>query len=158
MGHNSSNVGLVSYNDGVFNLTVNFRYVNTCKKSALLQKIKKVNHPFNVKVIAEANLLYYDKSSTLVSTLLKSYRDETGDLKSKPLAIGGGTYAKECKNIVAFGMQFPGWESNMHSPGESVKKEDLFKAMAIYARAIIDLGNAIKKWELNIKLGPNRFY
>lgn len=145
MGHNSSNVGLVSYNDGVFNLTVNFRYVNTCKKSALLQKIKKVNHPFNVKVIAEANLLYYDKSSTLVSTLLKSYRDETGDLKSKPLAIGGGTYAKECKNIVAFGMQFPGWESNMHSPGESVKKEDLFKAMAIYARAIIDLGNAIKK-------------
>ena len=42
-------------------------------------------------------------------------------------------------------MQFPGWESNMHSPGESTKKEDLFKGMSVYARAIVDLGNILKK-------------
>ena len=41
-------------------------------------------------------------------------------------------------------MQFPGWESNMHSPGESTRKEDLFKGMAIYARAIHDLGEKLK--------------
>ena len=41
-------------------------------------------------------------------------------------------------------MQFPGWESNMHSPGESTKKEDLFKGMSVYARAIVDLGNKLK--------------
>ena len=76
---------------------------------------------------------------------LKSYQDETGDLESKPLAIGGGTYAKEADNVVAFGMQFPGWESNMHSPGEAVKKEDLFKGMAVYARAIMYLGDILKK-------------
>ena len=80
----------------------------------------------------------------MISTLLKSYQDETGDKKSKPLAIGGGTYAKETINTVAFGMQFPGWESNMHSPSESVRKDDLIKGMAVYARAIYDLGQKIK--------------
>lgn len=145
MGHNSSNVGLINYEKGTLKLTVNFRHVNTCKQNSLLATIKKVNKPFYVNVLSIAPILYYDKTSKLVSTLLKSYQDETKDKKSKPLAIGGGTYAKECKNIVAFGMQFPGWESNMHSPGEAVKKDDLFKGMAIYARAIIDLGDALKK-------------
>ena len=75
---------------------------------------------------------------------MKAYQEETGDYKSKPLAIGGGTYAKEADNVVAFGMQFPGWESNMHSPGESVKREDLFKGMSVYARAIVELGKVLK--------------
>ena len=105
----------------------------------------EVNKPSKVKILGEAPLLYYPTDSVLVSTLLKSYQDETGDLESKPLAIGGGTYAKEADNVVAFGMQFPGWESNMHSPGEAVKKEDLFKGMAVYARAIMYLGDILKK-------------
>jgi len=145
MGANSSNVGLISYVDGVLTLTVNFRYINTCDKDKLISKLKDANEGYNVKIVAEAPLLYYKKTSKLVTALMKAYQDETGDMKSKPLAIGGGTYAKECENTVAFGMQFPGWESNMHSPGEAVKKDDLFKAMAIYARAIIYLGNELEK-------------
>ena len=90
-------------------------------------------------------VLFYPKDSVLIKTLLKAYRSETGDYHSEPLAIGGGTYAKEANNVVAFGMQFPGWESYMHSPKESVKKDDLFKAMSVYARAIIELGNVLKE-------------
>ena len=144
MGHNSSNVGLISYKGGEFSLTCNFRYVDTCDKEELLNTIKEVNKPFAVKVVGESPLLFYAKDTLLISTLLKSYRDETDDLETEPLAIGGGTYAKEADNVVAFGMQFPGWESNMHSPGESTKKEDLFKGMSVYARAIVDLGNKLK--------------
>ena len=144
MGHNSSNVGLVSIIDDELSLTCNFRYVDTCDKKVLLQTIKEINKPFTVKLVGESPLLFYDKESELISTLMKSYVDETGDVESKPLAIGGGTYAKEADNVVAFGMQFPGWESNMHSPGESTPKEDLFKAMSIYARAIYDLGDKLK--------------
>ena len=88
-------------------------------------------------------VLYYPKDSILVSTLLSVYQEETGDYKSQPKAIGGGTYAKELENVVAFGMEFPGWNSQMHSPGECTKKEDLFKSIAIYARAIADLGKKI---------------
>lgn len=145
MGHNSSNVGLLSIIDGQLSMTVNFRYVNTCEPNDLLATIKDVNKGFTVKVLSKAPLLYYPKDNTLIKTLMKAYRDETGDYKSEPLAIGGGTYAKEADNVVAFGMQFPGWESNMHSPGESVRKEDLFKGMSVYARAIIELGNVLKE-------------
>lgn len=144
MGKNSSNVGLISYENGVLSIITNFRYVDTCDKKTLIENMKEANKPGTVKVLGEAALVYYPKDSDLIATLLKSYQDETGDLTSKPLAIGGGTYAKEAENTVAFGMQFPGWESHMHSPGESVRKEDLFKGMAIYARAIHDLGEKIK--------------
>ena len=144
MGKNSSNVGLINYEDGVLSIITNFRYVDTCDKKVLIDNMKEANKPGTVKILGEAPMVYYPKDSDLISTLLKSYRDETGDLKSKPLAIGGGTYAKEADNTVAFGMQFPGWESNMHSPGESTRKEDLFKGMAIYARAIHDLCEKLK--------------
>ena len=140
MGHNTSNVGLISYNEGMFSLTCNFRYVDTCDKDELIKKIKEANAPFKVEIVGESRLLFFSKENPLIQTLLKAYQEETGDLVSKPLAIGGGTYAKETDNVVAFGMQFPGWESYMHSPGEATKKEDLFKAMSVYARAIVELG------------------
>ena len=144
MGHNSSNVGIINYDGEKLSIITNFRYVDKCNSKELIANIKEANKPFTVKVLGESPLLYFPKDSLLVSTLLKSYQDETGDLESKPLAIGGGTYAKEANNVVAFGMQFPGWESNMHSPGESTKKEHLFKGMAVYARAIKDLGDLLK--------------
>ena len=145
MGSNSSNVGLVSIKDGQLSLTVNFRYVDTCNANDLINNIKEANKGFTVKILSKAPLLYYPKDNKLIKTLLKAYRDETEDNKTEPLAIGGGTYAKEANNVVAFGMQFPGWESNMHSPGEAVRKEDLFKGMSVYARAIVELGNVLKE-------------
>lgn len=143
MGHCSSNLGLISYDGETLSLTINYRYVDTADEKKILKVLKENNRGLEVKILGQSPLLYYPQDSVLISTLLKAYQDETGDLKSKPLAIGGGTYAKEADNVVAFGMQFPGWESNMHSPGESVKKEDLFKGMAVYARAIVELGKKI---------------
>ena len=147
MGHNSSNVGLISYEEGLLKIVVNFRYVDTCNRDDLVNQMTSTFKPSKIKILGESPLLYYPKDSVLVSTLLKSYQDETGDLESKPLAIGGGTYAKEADNVVAFGMQFPGWDSAMHAIAEKSKKDDLFKAMSIYARAIIDLGKLLTKDE-----------
>ena len=107
--------------------------------------IKEANKGFELINEGTSPLLFFPQDSVLIKTLLKAYQDETGDLESKPLAIGGGTYAKCADNVVAFGMQFPGFDSLMHSPGEMTKKEDLFKAMSIYARAIYDLGEVLKQ-------------
>ncbi len=145
MGTNSSNVGLISYKDGVLELTVNFRYINSCDYKELVAAIKEANKGFEVNFEGTSPLLFFPQDSVLIKTLLKAYQDETGDLRSKPLAIGGGTYAKCADNVVAFGMQFPGFDSLMHSPGEMTKKDDLFKAMSIYARAIYELGEILKK-------------
>lgn len=143
MGRNSVNVGLLDYENNMFSMTVNFRHVDTDKMEDLLKNIKEANKPFEIEVKAVSPLLYYPKDSVLVSTLMNVYQQETGDMKSAPKAIGGGTYAKEADNVIAFGMEFPGWNSQMHSPGESCKKTDLFKSVAIYARAIFDLGKKL---------------
>lgn len=145
MGKNSMNVGLLSYQNNELSMVVNFRHVDGVSSNDLIDNIKKANSPFAIEVLGISPLLYFPKDSTLVSTLLRVYREETGDLDSEPLAIGGGTYAKEANNIVAFGMQFPGWDSKMHGPGEKTKKADLVKSMSIYAHAIIELGKELEK-------------
>ena len=143
LGHNTLNIGLISSDGNEVAIICNYRYINTCEEDEQKEKIKKALSDAKVKFLGGAPKLFFSKDSALVKTLVGVYQEETGDKKTKPLAIGGGTYAKECDNCVAFGMEFPGWNSNMHSPGEAVRKKDLFKAMSIYAHAIIELGNKL---------------
>ena len=145
MGHNTLNVGLISLKDKEFSMTVNFRYVDKCDVEQIKNNIKLHSKPFNVTFEGESKLLHYPKESVLVQTLLNAYRQETGDMKSEPKAIGGGTYAKEADNVLAFGAEFPGWDSKMHGVGEQVKKADLFKSVSIYAKAIVDLGKKLEE-------------
>lgn len=148
MGHNSVNVGLISWEDKAFSMVVNFRYVDTCNPDELKERIKEICKPFTVTILGESKLLFYPKESTLIQTLMNAYQQETGDFTTKMKAIGGGTYAKEANNVVAFGMEMPDWDSKMHSPGEQVRKADLIKSLSIYARAIHELGNILdKKYE-----------
>ena len=57
----------------------------------------------------------------------------------KPLSTGGGTYAREMKKGVAFGMLYPGEPELAHQANEYVDIENLIKATAIYAEAIVKL-------------------
>ena len=144
MGKNSLNVGLINYDIGKpLSIIVNFRFVNGVDDKLLKNNIKEACKPFTVKCSPSSPLLYFDKKSPLIKTLLKAYIAETGDTKAKPLSTGGGTYAKEADNIVAFGMEFPGRDPKMHAVGENVSIEDLEQAMAIYAHAIYELGKLI---------------
>ena len=145
MGNNSVNVGIVSWENKSFSMVVNFRYVDTCKPDDLKVRITEMCKPFNVSILGESKLLYYPKDSPLIETLMHAYQEETGDYNTKMKAIGGGTYAKEANNIIAFGMEMPDWDSKMHSPGEQVRKADLIKSLSIYARAIHELGIILDK-------------
>ena len=110
----------------------------------MMKNISEYSKPLDVKFTSTSPLLYYPKDSVLISTLMNAYQDETQDFSSKPLTSGGGTYAKEADNVVAFGMELPGWDSRMHAPDERVQRSNLIKSMAIYARAIHYLGNKLK--------------
>ena len=149
MGHNTLNVGLINWEGKELSLIVNFRYVDTVKGDDMKYTIKEHSKPFTVNFLGESKMLFYPKESVLIQTLLKAYQDETGDLKSQPKAIGGGTYAKEADNVVAFGAEFPGWNSKMHSVGEQIKKADLFKSISIYANAIVALGKKLEDRDEN---------
>jgi len=144
MGQNSLNVGLIDYVDGEISLIVNFRFVETCSYDDLKSNIIAASKPLSVKFFGCSPVLYFKKDSPLIKTLVNAYRAETGDLETEPLAIGGGTYAKETANTVAFGLEFPGWDSKMHSVGEQIKIDALNQGMAIYARAIHSLGQLIE--------------
>lgn len=84
---------------------------------------------------------YVSKDSMLVQSLMSAYQEITGDTKSEPFTIGGGTYAKFIKNCVAFGPQTPGAPDVCHIANEYIVVEDFIKSIAIYANAIYKLGN-----------------
>lgn len=87
-----------------------------------------------------SNLLphYVPKDSEIVQTLLRVYREATGD-HSEPLTIGGGTYARAIPNAVAFGALFPGQEELAHQKDENWAVEDLIRCTKIFAKAIYEL-------------------
>lgn len=143
MGTNSLCIGVIKYENGEFYFTVNFRYINNIDVEKMIKDINKTNKPFEVNVTSTSKLLYYPVDSDLVSTLLRVYQEETGDYVTKPLTSGGGTYAKEADNVIAFGCEYPGWDAHMHSPDESIKVDHLVESMAILAKAIIELGKKL---------------
>ena len=71
----------------------------------------------------------------LVSTLMDVYNSINGSV-SKPLSMGGGTYARELPNAVAFGIVREGDENLCHVPDESVALDDLRFNTVVMANAI----------------------
>lgn len=142
-GDSTSNVGVINWENGNLELLMDFRYFSDTALSVIRRRIVKAFDREKITFLVDPIPLYFSPKSKLITTLIESYQQETGDLKSKPQAIGGGTYAKEASNVVAYGMEFPGFETNMHGVDEKIQKESLFKGMAIYANAIIALGKIL---------------
>ncbi|MGI6644372.1 MAG: Sapep family Mn(2+)-dependent dipeptidase [Bacilli bacterium] len=138
LGKTTFNVGLITYKDNKLTFTVNFRYPETVKYRETLKKINKLTGA-KINILSNAKVLLFDPESDLVQTLLNVYQEETNDYESKPLAIGGGTYAKECPNTIAFGCAFKGRPGNIHAPNEYLLIEDFYLQIAIYAHAIMAL-------------------
>ena len=138
------NVGLISYRNGVLRYSVNFRYPDGVNA---LEVCKKLDSLSLGKVIYQgtSDYLLFNPESKMIQTLLKCYQEETHDYVSKPMAIGGGTYAKESKNTVAFGSHFPNREDHIHEANEKIHLDDLRKSISIYAKAIMSLGELAKE-------------
>jgi succinyl-diaminopimelate desuccinylase len=146
MGVTTFNVGLMSYHEGQFSMTVNYRYPETVKIKEVISTLKKIS-PLKVKQSYDSPLLFIDPKSPMVKTLVKVYQQETGDKQTKPMTIGGGTYAKEAKNTLAFGSKFPGRHDFIHENDEKIDLIDYTRSISIYASAIDQLGrlHAVKK-------------
>ena len=80
-----------------------------------------------------------DIESELVQKLLKVYQARTGDVESKPLAIGGGTYARCIPNAVAFGCERPGLDNRIHQVNEMIPIDNLIDDACMIADAILAL-------------------
>lgn len=140
LGITTYNLGILKYKNGVFTATINFRYPEGVNAKELFARLQKGT---TLKLIAgeDERVLYFDPEKTeFIKVLADVYVRETDDTINKPLTIGGGTYAKECTNVVAFGSHFPNKEDNIHSPDEKIDIEDFYGSMPLYADAILSLG------------------
>ena len=81
-----------------------------------------------------------DKESVMVKSLVNAYQEVTKDYESKPICSGGGTYAREFKNCVAFGPEMEGYgEIIIHQPNERIQIRALEALLKIYVKAYADL-------------------
>lgn len=140
MGKLTMNLGLGHYEDSVYSFTLNIRYpidttgeyVANILNSKILDK---------GELISDSKPLYVDPNSEFIKVLMKAYQDISGDYSSKPMTIGGGTYARNTINSVAFGMCFPYEEELAHQVNEVLSIDTLEKGLAIYLEALHLLGN-----------------
>ena len=88
--------------------------------------------------------IYISEDDPLIKALMEIYKKHTGDTDSKPLVIGGGTYARAVKNTVAFGARFPGEPELGHQKNERISVDNMVKLAEIYAETIWTLSELDK--------------
>jgi dipeptidase, putative len=137
----SFNVGMAGFDGEAITIVVNTRYPVTCNQDQVYDGIMPYIDKYGLGVVKEMNQdpIFFDPDSPLITTLMDVYKEHTGDKESQPLVIGGGTYARACPNIVAFGGLFPGDPDIMHQRNERIAIDRYLQMIEIYADAIYKL-------------------
>lgn len=139
-GKLSFNVGTIEMDENHISMSLNLRYPVTFKYEDMMKpfEAKLAGTGISISNMTHQPPLYVPAEHPLIKTLQKVYSEQTG-LEAKLLAIGGGTYAKEMPNIVAFGPIMPGEPDLDHQANEYIKLEHLVANAKIYAHAIYEL-------------------
>lgn len=140
-GDLTSNLGIVSTDNGSISLLANVRYPVTWTGAQLREKCEehlgKLKGGWKLVKMTDSPPLYFPLDHPLVKAICEVYKEETGEDK-EPETMGGGTYARMMTNTVAIGT---GWEGdgNAHETDERLKIENLFKMSRIYAHVLYRL-------------------
>lgn len=135
------NLGKMTLENNQMEIWIDMRIPVKVKNEDIISKIKERAEAYGYEFALHSNTqpLYVDRESFLVSTLMNIYQEITGDMDSKPKAIGGGTYAKYAKNAVAFGALLPSQEDRMHQRDEYLEISKIDTLLKIYVEAIYRL-------------------
>lgn len=135
------NVGMIDLDTKTAKLTINVRYPVTFDDEKVYAGIMSVLDKYNLGIVKGKHQepIYIPEDDPLITTLMEIYKKHTGDTDSKPLVIGGGTYAGAVKNTVAFGARFPGEPELGHQKNECISIENMVKLAEIYAETIYKL-------------------
>ncbi len=109
------------------------RYPATLDFSTVTEKLDHFQAPY--EVISYQAPLYHDKKSKLISTLCEVYNEYAGK-DERPVAIGGGTYARALKMGVAFGPEVEGEEVTIHQANEYITIERVELMLNVYKKAL----------------------
>ncbi len=159
--------GALSVNPGVLQVTetdssllLDIRYPVTADMGELLQYLQSQAEKYNLQAMIHSHQppLYLEKNNKIIQALMDVYNNYRSIIlshhpcmetegtifdKTMPIAIGGGTYARTMKNIVAFGPRFPWEPDSIHQANESITKETYFLLVELYEDAILRLMNLL---------------
>jgi predicted dipeptidase len=132
------NVGKVSFTPNGEEICIDLRIPVKTEKSFIVEKLTETALQYGLEFMEYDYLrsIYVPLDSTLITKLMESYQEVTGDLISQPEASGGATYARAMDNCVAFGSVLPTSLKTEHQPNERVMVDDLKTAMHVYAVAV----------------------
>ncbi|MBP5836010.1 dipeptidase PepV [Candidatus Phytoplasma meliae] len=135
--------GVLNYEHDQVHFLLNLRYPRGIEYETIEKKLKQLaaqNH-FTCTSDFHQPLLYINPQSGFIKNLMQVYQKYTHDLVSKPLCVGGGTFARCAPNLVAFGPHFIGAPSLAHQKDECMSIDHLMKLTAMYAEAFYLLAN-----------------
>ena len=136
----TSNFAIAMVEGNNFKLGINLRVPVDSLFTVIDEKLKNACNKYGYKFNASHSKRHFvSLDNPLIKTLMASYQRVTGDYENKPITIGGGTYAREFKNSVAFGPVFVGREDVCHIANEYMYASDFRKAMEVYLDAIYEL-------------------
>lgn len=137
-GQLTFNISSLEINENETRMQIDLRIPVTVDRDNLLAKLSKQVAAYDLKYVHFDYLapLYVPKDSKLVRTLMKVYKEQTGDVDAEPQISGGATFARTMNNCVAFGGMLPTTPDYMHQANEQWPLPDMYKAMEIYAQAI----------------------
>ena len=133
--------GIVKTEDGVISCTIDIRVPVTLKAEDVRKMCEDKLEDENgrIEILEIGDPLFYPRESPLVNALYKAYVDVTGDTENEPMVIGGGTYAKSLKNIIAFGPEKVGMDYRIHGADEFILVSEMEETVLIYMEAIKNL-------------------
>lgn len=135
------NMGILHYENGIARVTFNIRYPATWNGEETIQTFTDslAETGWSVAELNHTPALYVPPDAEPVNTLLRVYREHTGDMQ-EPRTMGGRTYATSVAPVgVAFGAGLPDDKEVAHQADERFPVERLILAAKIYAHALYEL-------------------
>ncbi|MCH4153278.1 MAG: Sapep family Mn(2+)-dependent dipeptidase [Mageeibacillus sp.] len=136
-------------------LVTDIRYPVTADKDSIVSYMAGRAASYGLSVCETNHMppLYKEKNTSGIKLLTdiwnshmanySGYRPEYAKQYSKPLAIGGGTYARHLPNTIAFGLQAPWQTDQCHQANESLSISDFEEDINVIREAIVRLTDVI---------------
>ena len=142
-GQLTLNVGMIRKENEDFCISVDIRYPVTYTFEEIDRRFRSVVEPkgFRVRIqeVEKQAPVFMAADDPMIVALLEAYRGCTGDRKTPPVVLGGGTYARAMKRVVAFGPNMPGTVSTEHQANENLDEDVFLQLREIYLQALKNL-------------------
>lgn len=127
---------VASYENGTLIVTTDIRFPATHALEEIEERLKKAG--IRYEAVHYQAPLYNDPNGKMIRTLMDVYNKATGR-NDKPIAIGGGTYARALKCGCGFGPELEDEEATIHQPNEYITFDRIRLMSEIYHDAIKEL-------------------